>query len=95
MATDPSQIRHLVDRGHRIALDQRSVTCLIIPNDLGEEPAVPDPPRKHGTIQSSPGWTRPRIVPQEADLRRAAEILNAGKKVAMLVGQGAPARTKR
>src|SRR5512146_2781073 len=31
MATDPAQIRHLVDRAHRIALDQRSVTCLIIP----------------------------------------------------------------
>ena len=34
MATDPAQIRHLVDRAHRIALDQRAVTCLIIPNDL-------------------------------------------------------------
>ena len=41
-ATDPAQVRHLVDRAHRIALDQRAPTCLIIPNDLGEEPAVPD-----------------------------------------------------
>ena len=89
MATDPAQIRHLVDRGHRIALDQRSVTCIIIPNDLGEEPAVPDPPHKHGTIHSSPGWARPRIVPDDADLKRAAEILNAGEQVAILVGQGA------
>src|SRR5579871_1970747 len=47
-AIDASQIRHLVDRAVRIALDQRSVTCLIIPNDLGEEAAVPEPPRKHG-----------------------------------------------
>src|SRR6478752_2516666 len=37
MATDAAQIRHLVDRAHRIALDQRAVTCLIIPNDLAEE----------------------------------------------------------
>src|SRR3989440_4425835 len=44
MATTAEQIRHLVDRGHRIALDQRAVTCLIIPNDLGDEPAVPEPP---------------------------------------------------
>jgi pyruvate dehydrogenase (quinone) len=89
LATDPAQIRHLVDRGHRIALDQRSVTCLIIPNDLGEEPAVPEPPRKHGTVHSSPGYVSPRIVPEDADLRRAAEILNAGERVAILVGQGA------
>jgi pyruvate dehydrogenase (quinone) len=89
MAYDAAQIRHLVDRAHRIALDQRSVTCLIIPNDLGEEPAVTDPPQKHGTIHSSPGWNRPRIVPARTELERAAEILNAGTKVGMLVGQGA------
>jgi pyruvate dehydrogenase (quinone) len=89
MAIDASQIRHLVDRGHRIALDQRTVTCLIIPNDLGEEPAVTEPAQKHGTIHSSPGSSRPRVVPQAADLKRAAEILNAGEKVAILVGQGA------
>jgi pyruvate dehydrogenase (quinone) len=89
MASVPAQIRHLVDRAHRIALDQRAVTCLIIPNDLAEEPAVPTPPMKHGTIHSSPGWRRPRIVPQREDLERAAEVLNAGEKVAMLIGQGA------
>src|SRR5947199_1394059 len=65
LATDASQIRHLVDRAHRIALDQRAPTCIIIPNDLGEEAAVPEPPQKHGTIHSSPGWSAPRIVPQE------------------------------
>ncbi|HEU5361739.1 MAG TPA: thiamine pyrophosphate-requiring protein [Gaiellaceae bacterium] len=88
-AYEPTQIRHLVDRAHRIALDQRSVTCLIVPNDLGEEPAVTDPPQKHGTVHSSPGWNRPRIVPSKRELERAAEILNAGSKVGMLVGQGA------
>jgi pyruvate dehydrogenase (quinone) len=89
MATDPAQIRHLVDRAHRIALDQRAVTCLIIPNDLAEENAVPSPPGKHGTVHSSPGWRRPRIVPEQRDLQQAAEILNAGEKVAILIGQGA------
>ena len=89
MATEPAQVRHLVDRAHRIALDQRSVTCIIVPNDLGEKPAVPTPPNKHGTIHSSPGYSKPRIVPQEADLKRAADVLNAGEKVAILVGQGA------
>ncbi len=89
MAYEPAQIRHLVDRAHRIALDQRTVTCLIVPNDLAEMPAEPDPPHEHGTIHSSPGWNRPRIVPAQDDLNRAAEILNAGSKVAILVGQGA------
>jgi pyruvate dehydrogenase (quinone) len=89
MATDPAQIRHLIDRGHRIALDQRTVTCVIVPNDIGEEPAVPEPPQKHGTIHSSPGWNAPRVVPQRTELERAAEILNAGERVAILVGQGA------
>jgi pyruvate dehydrogenase (quinone) len=93
MATDPAQIRHLVDRAHRIALDQRSVTCLIVPNDLAEEEAVPDPPQKHGAIHSSPGWRAPRIVPARSDLEEAAEILNAGQKVAILVGQGAKKAT--
>jgi len=92
-ATDPAQIRHLVDRAHRIALAERSVTCIIVPNDLAEEPAVPDPPQKHGTVHSSPGWTPPRVVPRREDLQRAAEILNAGERVAILVGQGAKGAT--
>ncbi len=89
MATKPAQVRHLVDRAHRIALGNRTVTCIVVPNDLGEEKAVETPPREHGTIHSSPGFRRPRIVPLREDLERAAEILNGGKKVAMLVGQGA------
>src|SRR4051794_24560143 len=89
LAVDAAQIRHLVDRAHRIALDQRSVTCIIVPNDLAEEPAVPEPPQKHGTIHSAPGWNRPRVVPARGDLERAAQILDAGEKVAILVGQGA------
>jgi pyruvate dehydrogenase (quinone) len=92
-AFDAAQIRHLVDRGVRIALAERSVTCIILPNDLGEEPAQPEPPRKHGTVHSAPGFTRPTVVPRQADLRHAAEILNAGAKVALLVGQGALAAT--
>src|SRR5438067_8535815 len=89
MATKPAQIRHLVDRAHRIALANRTVTCLVIPNDLGEEKAVEAPPREHGTVHSGPGLARPRILPRREDLERAAAVLNDGKKVAMLVGQGA------
>jgi pyruvate dehydrogenase (quinone) len=89
MAYDPAQIRHLVDRAHRIALDQRTVTTLVIPNDLAEEPAQEEPPREHGAVVSAPGYVRPRILPPQGQLQQAADILNMGKKVAMLVGQGA------
>jgi len=89
MATDAAQMRHLVDRAVRIALDQRTVTCIIVPNDLASEKAVETPPRKHGTIHSGVGYSRPKVVPEEGDLERAATVLNESDKVAMLVGQGA------
>jgi pyruvate dehydrogenase (quinone) len=89
MAHEPAQIRHLVDRAHRIALAERDVTCIIVPNDLAEEPAEEDPPREHGSVHSAPGYTPPRVVPPSGQIKAAADILNSGKKVAMLVGQGA------
>jgi pyruvate dehydrogenase (quinone) len=48
-----------------------------------------DPPRRHGAVLSGVGYSKPKVVPYEADLRRAAEVLNAGNKVAILVGAGA------
>jgi pyruvate dehydrogenase (quinone) len=87
-ASTPAQVRHLIDRAIRIALGERRVTAIILPNDLQELDYAP-PARKHGTVHSGIGYTAPRTVPYEQDLRRAAEILNNGKKVAMLVGAGA------
>src|SRR5690348_6981409 len=55
MATEPEQIRHLIDRAVRIALAERTVTCVIVPNDLQEEEAVETPPHKHGTVHSGAG----------------------------------------
>jgi pyruvate dehydrogenase (quinone) len=86
---EPAQARHLVDRAIRIAKAERGVCTLIIPNDVQEEKAVPSPPREHGAIYSGIGYVEPRIVPPAEELDRAAEILNAGEKVAILVGQGA------
>jgi pyruvate dehydrogenase (quinone) len=86
---DPAQARHLVDRAARIALDERTVTCLIVPNDVQQAEAVEQPPHAHGTVHSAAGYLASRPVPGETQLRRAAEILNAGERVAMLVGQGA------
>ena len=88
MAIEPSQVRHLIDRAIRNALSQRTVSCIIIPNDL-QELEYEAPARHHGTIHSSIGYNRPRILPLEADIQRAAEILNQGEKVAILIGAGA------
>jgi pyruvate dehydrogenase (quinone) len=88
MATVPAQMRHLIDRAVRIALSQRTVTCVIVPNDLASM-EYEEPPRAHGSIHSSVGYTPARIVPEPAELKKAADILNAGEKVAILVGQGA------
>src|SRR5207237_10889544 len=89
MASTPAAIRHLIDRAIRIARAERTVTCVIIPNDVQEMSAVETPPRKHGTIHSGVGYAPPRVIPKDADLRRAADVLNAGDKIAMLVGAGA------
>src|SRR5690349_18147063 len=84
----PSQASHLIDRAMRVALASRTVTAIIVPNDVQEEP-YEEPPRAHGSVFSSVGYERPRIVPAQATLQRAAEVLNSGSKVAMLIGQGA------
>jgi pyruvate dehydrogenase (quinone) len=84
----PTQLRHLVDRAIRIALSRRCVTCLIVPNDV-QELAAEDPPHAHGTIHSGLGFSHPRIVPTQNELEHAADVLNQGEKVAMLVGAGA------
>ena len=89
MATTPPQVRHLVDRAVRIAKSRRTVTCLIVPNDLQEMPAAEKPPRAHGTVHSGIDYCEPRVIPAEKDLDRAAEVLNSGNKIAMLIGAGA------
>jgi pyruvate dehydrogenase (quinone) len=89
VAMEPTQVRHLIDRACRIALAERTVTAIVIPNDVQESEAVPEPPRAHGTVHSSVGWNRPRVLPSDEQLDRAAAVLNAGERVAMLIGQGA------
>ncbi|MGK5518607.1 thiamine pyrophosphate-requiring protein [Micromonospora sp. URMC 107] len=85
----PSQVRHLVDRACRTALARRTVTALVLPSDIQDAPAVPEPPHAHGYYRTSDVPSSGPTVPPEADLRRAAELLGGGERVAMLVGQGA------
>lgn len=87
-ASMPAQVRHLLDRAVRIAIGQRRVTALVLPNDLQEMPYT-EPARAHGTVHSGVGYSAPSVIPQAADLERAADILNSGRRVAMLVGAGA------
>ncbi len=88
-ASSPAQIRHLIDRAMRIAKSDRKVTCIIIPKDLQEMKAVEQPAHAHGTVHSGIGAPDLHSLPTERELHHAAEVLNSGKKVAMLVGAGA------
>src|SRR5437764_11324302 len=85
---DPAQARHVIDRAVRIALDSRKPTAVIVPDDV-QESEYSEPPRSHGAVYSSLGYSKPLIRPRDEDLERAAEILNQGQKVAILIGQGA------
>src|SRR5215218_801944 len=85
----PPQIAHLIDRAFQVARASRSVTAVIVPEDV-QEADYEEPPREHGVVYSSPdGFTRSRIIPPEREIARAAEVLNAGERAAILIGQGA------
>ena len=86
---DPSTIRHCIDRALRIAQAERTVTAVIVPADVQEKDAVPDQPPGFKALHTGVGFVRSRVLPPEEELRRAADVLNAGEKVAMLVGAGA------
>lgn len=88
IVTTPAQMRHVLDQAIRIARSERTVCCVIVPNDL-QDMDFENPPREHGTVHSGAGYSAPRIVPRPEDLQRAADVLNAGSKVAVLIGAGA------
>ncbi|MDQ4071604.1 MAG: thiamine pyrophosphate-binding protein, partial [Actinomycetota bacterium] len=85
---EPSQARHLLDRAVRTAYAARSVTCVIVPEDV-QESEHSEPPRVHGATYSGGGLSTARVAPSEEDLLRAAEVLKEGERVAILIGQGA------
>ena len=87
IGTVPAQVRHMVDRAVRIAQNKRSVTCIILPNDL-QLMTYEDPPLVHGTTHTGVSFPVESKVPEMHGLQAAANVLNEGKKVAMLVGAG-------
>lgn len=88
MVTVPEQLPNVLDRAMRVATTRRTVTALIVPADVQELDYEP-PAHAFKQVPSSIGIPHYAPVPTNDDLARAAEILNAGEKVAMLIGQGA------
>jgi pyruvate dehydrogenase (quinone) len=88
MVTVPEQLPNVLDRAVRTALARRAPTAVIIPNDVQELEYTP-PGHEFKMVPSSLGIDWPTAVPDDAAVRRAADLLNAGSKVAMLIGQGA------
>jgi pyruvate dehydrogenase (quinone) len=92
MVTNPQQLPGVVDLAVRTALSKRTVAHLTFPNDI-QVASVSDDPYRHvgpgGAPASLPTLSLPQLPPSDSDLARAADVLNAGEKVAMLVGIGA------
>jgi pyruvate dehydrogenase (quinone) len=88
MITVPEQLPNVLDRAIRIAMTRSAPTAIIIPNDVQELDYTP-PVHEFKMVPSSLGISRPSTAPDDEALQRAADILNAGEKVALLIGQGA------
>jgi pyruvate dehydrogenase (quinone) len=83
-----SSARHVLDRAIKSALTERRPAVVIVPEDV-QESEYSDPPRQHGSVYTSATWSQPHMVPDDKLLRQAADILNAGERVSILIGQGA------
>ena len=88
MVTVPEQLPNVLDRAIRVAMTRHAPTAVIIPNDVQELDYNP-PGHEFKMVPSSLGVSWPRATPDDEAVRRAAEVLNSGEKVAILVGQGA------
>jgi pyruvate dehydrogenase (quinone) len=88
MVTVPEQLPNVLDRAIRVALTERAPTALIIPADV-QELQYSAPEHAFKMVPSSLGIQRPTAVPDDEAVGRAADVLNAGSRVAILAGQGA------
>ncbi|SEK46633.1 thiamine pyrophosphate-requiring protein [Streptacidiphilus jiangxiensis] len=88
MVTVPEQLPNVLDRAMRTAYARRTVTAVIIPADVQDLP-YEAPTHAFKMVPSSLGLTHSAPIPDDAEIRRAAEVLNAGERVAILLGQGA------
>src|SRR6476469_440489 len=88
MCTVPQQLPNLIDRAIRIALSEQAPTCVIVPSDVFDLEYEP-PGHEFKQVPSSVGTAWATAAPDPDGVRAAADLLNAGEKVALLVGQGA------
>ncbi|MHA6804802.1 thiamine pyrophosphate-requiring protein [Salinifilum ghardaiensis] len=82
------QLPNALDRAMRTAMVERTVTALIIPGDVQETEYTP-PTHAFKMVPSSLGISGSTVLPRGQDLEHAAEVLNSGRRVAMMIGQGA------
>ena len=83
----PEAVPHVLDTAIRVAKAGHGVGAIVLPADLQLEHFAA-PPREHGFTRSGSGYAAPRLVPYPAELQRAADLLNAGDRVAILIGAG-------
>ena len=88
LVSTPEQVPMLLDRAFRTALQTRSPCVVIVPHDI-QKAAAPELKHEHGVVVTAPVWRPARILPHAKELDAAAGVLNAGSRVALLVGQGA------
>lgn len=88
MVSVPAAVHHMLDQAMRTAMARRTVTAVILPNDIQDLPMA-ELPAVHGeAVFSGISYSKPQLVPPGNDLDAAAEVLNAGHKVAILAGAG-------
>ncbi|KAD4060003.1 thiamine pyrophosphate-requiring protein [Arthrobacter yangruifuii] len=90
----PEQVPLVLDRAFKKALATGTPAVVIIPHDVQQAPA-PELEQEHGILNTVPVFSPARTQPAKADVRAAADLINSGERVALLVGQGArDARTQ-
>ena len=94
LVSSAEQLPMVLDRAFRAALTGRATAVVIVPHDVRKK-AVADLPQQHGIVVTAPAWSASRVLPAETELASAAAVLDAGSRVAMLVGQGAGMRGTR
>lgn len=89
VVASPQALPHVLDDAFRTALATSSPVCVIVPHDVQQAEAPAQDEQGHGIVRSSTAYAHPRTVPDDAQLRAAADLLGSGERVAVLVGQGA------
>src|SRR5438034_1854566 len=85
----PSHVENVADLACRTALAYRGVAHIAFPVDFQDAPAKGERSKRNITHHTSDVYARSARLPAEEDFRRAGEVLNAGRKVAILAGRGA------